>query len=96
MPFEFVACNCDYNHTKSGNIRVGHDAGYAGCLWHHRGRTENHDTWPLARLRQIFGPSLAEGSRTFHETFGSDDELIARQSIELGMMDGHYADMGGQ
>lgn len=82
MPFEHVATCSDYNHVKSGNIRISHAHGYAGCLWHHRGRIEV-DGWTHARMREYFGPSLAEGSRTFHETFGSDDYLIARQTALL-------------
>jgi hypothetical protein len=31
-------------------------------------------------MRQIYGPSLMDGSRTFHETYGSDDELITNQT----------------
>ncbi|UXB21938.1 hypothetical protein K7566_09630 [Stenotrophomonas maltophilia] len=34
----------------------------------------------FATMRQIYGPSLMDGSRTFHETYGSDDELIANQT----------------
>ncbi|WP_274519016.1 hypothetical protein [Stenotrophomonas indicatrix] len=31
-------------------------------------------------MRQIYGPSLLDGSRTFRETYGSEDELIANQT----------------
>lgn len=81
MPLADVAVECDYNHAKSGNIRRGHGQGYAGCLWHHRGRVG--DGWNHAHMRAHFGPSLMDGSRLFHETYGSDDELIALQTAEL-------------
>jgi hypothetical protein len=35
-------------------------------------------------MREHFGPSLMDGSRLFHATYGSDDELIALQSEILG------------
>ncbi len=74
-----VVYGCDYNHAKSGNKRRGHAFGYALCVWHHRrhpmpGRT-------FAETREIYGPSLMDGSRTFHETYGTDDELIAQQTF---------------
>ena len=83
MPMEWVAVVCDYDHAKSGNIRRGHGDGYGGCLWHHRGRTEDHERWPLKRLREIFGPSKMDGSKLYHDAYGSEDELIARQTVEL-------------
>jgi hypothetical protein len=84
MPMEDVAVCCDWNHTKSGNIRRGHDKGFAGCLWHHRGRVEL-DGWTIRRTRNHFGPSLMDGSRLFHATYGSDDYLIGRQRELLGL-----------
>lgn len=82
MPLDDVANCCEYNHTKSGNIRRGHDKGYAGCLWHHKGRVE--DGWTHKGMRAHFGPSLMDGSRLFHDTYGSDDELIEIQNFVLG------------
>ena len=32
----------------------------------------------LKDARDLFGPSLAHGSKPFHAAFGSDDELLAR------------------
>jgi hypothetical protein len=78
MPLSDVMRDNDYNHVKSGNLRVGHGDGFAGCLWHHRGRMS--DGWNHAHMRAHFGPSLMDGSRLFHATYGSDDELIARQT----------------
>lgn len=78
MPMEDVAELSDYNHAKSGNIRRGHGKGYAGCLWHHRGRVE--DGWTHQTMRAHFGPSLMDGSRLFHETYGDDDDLILIQN----------------
>lgn len=84
MPLAHVARCCDYNHTKSGNIREGHSRGYAGCLWHHRGRVSNG--WTHRRTREHFGPSLMDGSRLFERTYGTNDELIEIQNHVLEHM----------
>lgn len=73
-----VVYGCDYNHAKSGNVRRGHAFGYALCKWHHMRYPMEGNTF--ATMRQIYGPSLLDGSRTFRETYGSDDELIANQT----------------
>lgn len=80
---EMVVVGCDYNHTKSGNIRRGHRYGFALCRWHH----ERHPWGQFThkQSREIWGVSLKDGSRLFHETYGSDDELIARQDALLGL-----------
>lgn len=73
MSPEDVVVGCDYNHAKSGNIRRGHIDGYALCIYHHR----RH---PIHGGREKYGPSLMDGSRLFHDTYGSDDELIEMQT----------------
>lgn len=77
MPREDCATCCQYDHKKSGNIRRGHAYGFASCDWHHMRRIT--DGWTFAAMRAHFGPSLLDGSRLFHDTYGSDDELIALQ-----------------
>lgn len=85
MPLEDVAVCGDWNHAKSGNVRRGHGKGWKGCGWHHRGLVA--DRWTRTAIRQHFGPSLMDGSRLFHATYGTDDQLIARQRELLGMED---------
>ncbi len=82
MPMEDVAVECDYDHSKSGNIRRGHGKGFGSCLWHHKRQIEA-DGWTHAQMRAHFGPSLMDGSRLFRDAYGSDDELIALQTAEL-------------
>lgn len=84
MPVEDVATCSDWDHSKSGNIRRGHRFGFASCLWHHKRQIEVQG-WTFERMRKHFGPSLMDGSRLFHETYGSDDYLIARQRELLGL-----------
>ena len=75
-----VVRQCDYHHFKSGNVRRGHQYGVALCIWHHRG-------YPMLggvpRTREVYGPSLMDGSRLFHETYGSDEELLEIQNTIL-------------
>lgn len=73
----FPVTGCDFHHFKSGNVRRGHLFGVGLCGWHHRsllhfGCTNNE-------MRETFGPSLMDGSRLFHDFYGSDDELLAVQ-----------------
>jgi hypothetical protein len=35
-------------------------------------------------MTEQFGPSLARGSKPFHEAFGTDDELLAEVERLLG------------
>lgn len=84
MPMSDIArFTNEYDHKKSGNIRRGHAYGYAACLWHHRGRVSCG--WNHAHMRAHFGPSLMDGSRLFHDTYGDDDSLIAIQNELLGI-----------
>ena len=83
MPLERVATCCDWDHAKSGNIRRGHSEGFASCAWHHRRIVG--DGWTHASMRAHFGPSLMDGSALFHRTYGSDDDLIAKQRELLGL-----------
>lgn len=73
-----VVYGCDYNHAKSGNVRRGHAFGFALCTWHHRRHPLGGNSF--ATMREVYGPSLMDGSRVFHETYGTDDELIEQQT----------------
>lgn len=83
LPVDGLYWGCDYNHAKSGNKRRGHAYGYALCLWHHRkhpipGKTNSE-------ALRLYGPSMMDGSRLFHETYGSDDDLIDLQTETTGL-----------
>lgn len=67
----------DAHHLKSGNLRRGHDFTIALCGWHHRAVPDWGHT--AGDMREVYGPSLMDGSRLFREAFGSDDELLQRQ-----------------
>lgn len=77
MRIHRIVIGCDWNHAKSGNVRIGHAAGFACCGWHHR--RIPWDGTSFAEMTETYGPSLMDGSRLFHATYGSDAELIALQ-----------------
>lgn len=64
-----------WHHTAG---KQHHDKTCGLCCWHHMGR--EWPGWTKARLREYAGPSLAEGSKPFHDEFGSDAELLAMQN----------------
>jgi hypothetical protein len=70
------------HHLLSGGIRRGHSETVGLCAWHHRGRLIVQG-WSHADHRERLGPSLAEGSTTFRERFGDDDELQRKQRALL-------------
>lgn len=71
---------CEIHHLLSGGRRIGHHATIGLCPWHHRGALiEGFDK----QLSEVRGPSLARGSKPFHEAFGSDVELLAYQNTLL-------------
>lgn len=77
-PIDFhPVIGCDFHHFKSGNRRRGHMFGIGLCAWHHRAVPDWGCIAP--EMRAHYGPSLMDGSRRFHETYGSDDELLQLQ-----------------
>lgn len=68
----------EIHHLLRGGIRRGHDATIGLNPWSHRGVMFNGLT--VAECKKLFGPSLALGSKTFHDEFGSDDELLDLQN----------------
>ncbi len=78
-----VVCGCDYQHCKSGNRRRGHAFGFALCIWHHRYQPMHGLSFRETADR--YGPSLMDGSRRFHEIYGTDDELIEQQTAVIEM-----------
>lgn len=68
---------CDFQHMKSGNIRMGHMYGYALCTWHHR--RIPFDGWTPKQMAAIYGPSLMDGGKAFAAAYGTEQELLDRQ-----------------
>jgi hypothetical protein len=62
----------EVHHLKSGNKRIGHQATILLCKWHHQG----HTALGKKIAEEEYGPSLAYGSKPFHERFGSDEFLL--------------------
>lgn len=75
----------DVNHLLEG-YRLGHYYTVLECPWHHRAVCANgSDGLPLKlnQMTEIYGPSRARNKRKFHDRYGSDLELLARQDEEL-------------
>lgn len=68
----------EVHHLLSGGRRRGHMFTIGLCAWSHRAYVW-HDGITHAYCRKVYGPSLAEGSRPFHNEFGSDDYLLQLQ-----------------
>ena len=64
----------EVHHLLSGNRRRGHMFTIPLCAWHHRGHIG--PLWTKRYAREMLGPSLADGSKPFHATFGTDNELL--------------------
>lgn len=73
---------CDAHHLLSGGRRRGHRFTIGACPWHHRG-VRPYRQMTDKDATEIHGPSLAHGSRPFHDFYGSDDELLALQNCLL-------------
>lgn len=70
-------------HHLAGKTKPGcHQETIGLCQWHHQGRTMGDATH--AYSRDYYGPSLAEGSKPFHDEFGTNDELLTLQNAILG------------
>jgi hypothetical protein len=77
----------EVHHLLSGGRRRGHQHTAGLCIWHHRGVLY----WGMthSEMREHYGPSLAEGSKPFHETFGGDDALLEAQDEWLHACEGY-------
>lgn len=73
-----------FHHFKSGNIRRGHMYGICLCDWHHNGNPPEGVTHEEAN--RIWGTPLAGrfgGSALFHQTYGTQEELLEVQQFLL-------------
>lgn len=75
--FTGLCGHLEFNHMKSGNVRIGHLWGYSLGSWHHQGRVIEGFTH--AQMRKQFGPSLADGSALFRDTYGDAASMLEAQ-----------------
>lgn len=65
----------------AGQKRRGDEFQVVLCAYHHRG------TRPVGMTRaimaELYGPSLADGSKEFHKVFPDDDQLLALTNAKL-------------
>lgn len=71
----------EFDHFKSGGIRVGHLWGVALGQWHHR--RVPLEGFAAPHMVRTFGPSKACGSALFQRTYGAWPELLDAQDALL-------------
>ena len=67
---------CEVHHVVEGRVRLGHSQTMGLCLWHHRGEPGDYSRQQMGGM---IGPSLAHGSYSFAEDFGSQATLVKVQ-----------------
>jgi hypothetical protein len=67
-----IFSQADVHHILSGGRRKGHQNTIPLCPWHHRGVGSGQ------------GPSLANGSKPFHATFGTQQDLLTKVNELIG------------
>jgi hypothetical protein len=73
---------CEAHHLLSGGLRRGHLFTIGLCRWHHQAVPPRERMSESAAIA-VYGPSVATGSKPFHVTYGSDDELLEFQNALL-------------
>lgn len=73
---------CQVQHLNLGGLagqkQLGHSYTIGLCPWHHQAVKDFGYCSDEMRIK--LGPSLAQQSKLFRETFGTDDELLAYQN----------------
>lgn len=89
--FQEIGCICcrldgrgrepaDVHHLVEGGKRLGHNFTIPLCVWHHRGQIENMNARDAT---EIYGPSLANGSKPFVAKYGTEKELLEITNMAL-------------
>jgi hypothetical protein len=79
-----VFSQADVHHVLTGGRRTGHQDTIPLCPYHHRGVIGC--VMGVENGKPAFdpGPSLANGSKTFHKFFGTQQELLAHVNQLIG------------
>lgn len=70
----------EIHHLLSGGRRIGHEATICLCHFHHQAKFLPYVDYGYTAQAEAFGPSLEREPRRFHEVYGTDQELLARQN----------------
>lgn len=76
---------CQAHHLLSGGIRRGHLFTLGLCPWHHQGEPPVEGMGEADAIN-TYGPTVATGSKPFHEKYGTDDELLEFQVALLAQI----------
>lgn len=71
----------EIHHQTTCGRQTGQDQTICLGQWHHRAICR--EGFSTTIMKDLYGPSLATGSRTFHEYFGSDAEQLRYQNALL-------------
>ena len=77
------ARDLEIHHLLSGGRRRGHSETVCLCHYHHQAKRLPFTDVGYKDHAVIYGPSLERESRRFHEFYGTDDELLARQNAMI-------------
>jgi hypothetical protein len=76
----------EIHHLISGGRRIGHHATICLCHFHHQAKFLPYVDYGYQAQAAAFGPSLEREPRRFHDMYGTDEELLARQNALLAHM----------
>ena len=71
-------------HVVEGGKRLGHQATYGLCPWHHFA-TKPDPGMSKTTILKVFGPSLANGSKPYRERYGSEAMLVEVQDFMIDL-----------
>ena len=64
-------------HTLDGGQRIGHQASYGSCPYHHQGLRPEGYAGPMnAHVERKYGPSFARNKRAFEQRYGTEPQLV--------------------
>lgn len=76
----------DIQHITSGGRRIGNEATYPICKWHHQSYIPvGFGLKNSTEATEMFGPSFAKSKREFEEFFGTEEQLLAQTNKYLGV-----------
>ena len=83
LGFVMIAACAEIHHHnfggKAGGKRLGDECTSGLCPWHHRG-VPPFPRMTKTQATKLYGPSMAEQSKLFRETYGDDETRLKEQN----------------
>ena len=83
----FHDSHCEVHHVLDCGRRIGHDATYGNCPWHHQGHAWQ-DKRP-GEMKEMIGPSMAMHRADYKTRYGSEQRLLSTQNYMLRLFGQH-------